>query len=544
MGITGLLPLLKSIQNPIHISQYEGKTFAVDGYVWLHKGTFSCAMDLALKKPCKRHIDYCIQRVEMLQSFGVSPYFVFDGGHLPMKLEVEQKRREKREAALALAFESLENGKKSRAYELFQQCVDVTPLMTLDLIRELRKRNIKYVVAPYEADSQLKYMEMSGLVDGIISEDSDLLVYGCEKVIFKMDKNGNGIEICLKNLSNVREIDLKNWTISEFRKMCILSGCDYLKSIHGLGLKKSHKLFNKYKDVGKVVWAAEHEMKMDVPLDYLTKFHHAELTFLHQRIFDIHSNVVRPLNPIDDSVLNQIPTLDYFVGPHIEQSQAIKIATGEFDPIIKEQIYDFLDESFIPLKENNSAFNKMQTFQKKTITKNVWQTDRVSQKHSTTVQNDRSSSKDMKPSKYFEFSNSIMDSEHLKKATIIEYLKSEIPIVEQNNNDQNELYDTTTAYDQVKTIFKEEEVQIHASNAEVVVLEQEKLQLLEKESLVVSGAEIQTFNRNNPFKNIVNPLKRKGLLFSKAQGIKNKKEKTNIEVSSTLKTFFNSFTFK
>jgi exonuclease-1 len=37
-------------------------------------------------------------------------------------------------------------------------------------------------VAPYEADAQLYYLEREGYVDGIITEDSDLLVFGCKQV--------------------------------------------------------------------------------------------------------------------------------------------------------------------------------------------------------------------------------------------------------------------------------------------------------------------------------------------------------------------------
>lgn len=33
MGISGLLPLLKSVSNPIHIKEWKGKTVAVDAYV-------------------------------------------------------------------------------------------------------------------------------------------------------------------------------------------------------------------------------------------------------------------------------------------------------------------------------------------------------------------------------------------------------------------------------------------------------------------------------------------------------------------------------
>lgn len=35
MGITGLLPLLKSISEEKTLAEYRGETLAVDGYCWL-----------------------------------------------------------------------------------------------------------------------------------------------------------------------------------------------------------------------------------------------------------------------------------------------------------------------------------------------------------------------------------------------------------------------------------------------------------------------------------------------------------------------------
>ena len=48
----------------------------------------------------------------------------------------------------------------------------------------LRKSDVPYVVAPYEADAQLAFLERQGIVDGVISDDSDLIVFGCQTVIF------------------------------------------------------------------------------------------------------------------------------------------------------------------------------------------------------------------------------------------------------------------------------------------------------------------------------------------------------------------------
>lgn len=50
----------------------------------------------------------------------------------------------------------------------------------------LKAEDIEFVVAPYEADAQLAYLtrlevEKGGIV-AVITEDSDLLAYGCQAV--------------------------------------------------------------------------------------------------------------------------------------------------------------------------------------------------------------------------------------------------------------------------------------------------------------------------------------------------------------------------
>jgi len=46
MGISGLLPFLKKASRPANVSEFSGKTAAIDVYVWLHKGAFGCAEKL------------------------------------------------------------------------------------------------------------------------------------------------------------------------------------------------------------------------------------------------------------------------------------------------------------------------------------------------------------------------------------------------------------------------------------------------------------------------------------------------------------------
>ncbi|KAF8815754.1 hypothetical protein BYT27DRAFT_7079063, partial [Phlegmacium glaucopus] len=52
---------------------------------------------------------------------------------------------------------------------------------------------VDYVVAPYEADAQLAYLERAGLVDAIITQDSDLFIFGCQNTLFKLDVVANTV---------------------------------------------------------------------------------------------------------------------------------------------------------------------------------------------------------------------------------------------------------------------------------------------------------------------------------------------------------------
>lgn len=52
----------------------------------------------------------------------------------------------------------------------------------------LRQENVDYVVAPYEADAQMAFLARNGHVDLVITEDSDLIPYGCPQVEFSFSK--------------------------------------------------------------------------------------------------------------------------------------------------------------------------------------------------------------------------------------------------------------------------------------------------------------------------------------------------------------------
>jgi exonuclease 1 len=276
-----------------------------------------------------------MHRVRMLIYFGVTPYLVFDGDNLPSKACTESDRAKRRLESKRKGLELYKANKVSQAYPEFQKSIDVTPYMARQLIEELKKLDIQYVVAPYEADAQLAYLEKKGIIDGILSEDSDLLVYGAKKLITKLDQHGDCIEISRSDFASCRDITLAGFTDAEFRVMAILSGCDYLASINKVGLKTAHTYVRKYKSVERILRMLQFEQKFVVPSGYLEKFYEAERTFLHHRVFCPLQKKLMLSTELEDGMKEEdMP----YLGKNVSPATAIGVACGDLDPMTKKQI--------------------------------------------------------------------------------------------------------------------------------------------------------------------------------------------------------------
>ncbi|KAJ3269783.1 Rad2 nuclease [Terramyces sp. JEL0728] len=336
MGIQGLLPLLKEIQKPINLESLKHQSVGIDGYVWLHKGAFGCALELHTGVPTKKYVDYCMKKIDLLLSLEIWPVVVFDGGYLPLKEKTEIARRTSRTSKRERGLQLLKDGKKEAAREVFQTCIDVTPEMALEWILELRKRNIEYYVAPYEADAQLAYLNKTGVISAVITEDSDLLLFGCQRVIYKLDHQGNGLEINLSDLSQIKA--LRYLPHERFVQMCILSGCDYLNSPPGIGLGKATKLLKNENAIDLIGKWDKWKTVIDAPkleLGYLEKFKKAEMVFKHQRVYCPNAKALRPLNDFPEG-FELSDEISEYIGPDLPAYDAQMIAEGNMCPISRE----------------------------------------------------------------------------------------------------------------------------------------------------------------------------------------------------------------
>ncbi len=313
MGITGLLPFLKNASRPANLGDFSGQTAAVDVYCWMHKvrnslpglfsftlswnillslqGAFGCAEKLVLGQPTNGYVLYVLRYVDLMLRADVKPVLVFDGRNLPSKAGTERTRRENRARYRDLARQHLREGRAREARECFQRCVDVTPEMAREVVRACQARNVDCLVAPYESDSQLAHLAASGVVDLVISEDSDLTLFGCPRILFKMDSSGTGVLYERSRLPACLGPRAGDFGFEKFRRMCITSGCDYLPSLHGVGLGKALKFWSRVSDpeLTRVLKRIPEYLKMHhltVTKEYIDGFVQAERTFLHQIVFD------------------------------------------------------------------------------------------------------------------------------------------------------------------------------------------------------------------------------------------------------------------
>ncbi|XP_075690627.1 exonuclease 1 isoform X2 [Rhinoderma darwinii] len=241
--------------------------------------------------------------------------------------------------------------------------------MAHDVITAARSEGIDCLVAPYEADSQLAYLNKNGFAQAIITEDSDLLAFGCKTVILKMDKLGNGLEIDQDRFGMCKPLG-DVFTEEKFRYMCILSGCDYLPSIYGIGLAKASKLLKiaNNPDITQVISKIGQYLKTNitVPDGYIEGFIRANNTFLYQLVFDPVKRKLVPLNPYEDGI---DPKVLSYAGPNMGDSVAYQIALGNVDVNTMEKTDDYNPDVPQFSKQRSHSWNKKTTTQCNSIWK-------------------------------------------------------------------------------------------------------------------------------------------------------------------------------
>ncbi len=113
----------------------------------------------------------------------------------------------------------------------------------------------------------------------------------------------------------------------------ILSGCDYLPSIPGIGLKKAHSLIATHRNGEKAVKRLRLEGQYKIPVGYEKSLQVATLTFIYQRVYDVNTQSLVHLTNMEGVDLLSIQSAsNEFFGPNLLASVAQGIAEGTLHP--------------------------------------------------------------------------------------------------------------------------------------------------------------------------------------------------------------------
>ena len=238
----------------INVSDLTGKKIAIDISIYLYKYETENAL-----------LENIYLMLSIFRQYQIIPIFIFDGKPPPEKKELLQKRRDDKELAKK-EYELLNNRIKDDDIN-YEDKLEIVSTMDqlkrqfvymgkhkIEKVKELiRAYGATYYDAPGEADELCAMLVIKKKVWACLSEDMDLFVYGCTRVLRYFSLvNHNVVLYYMKGI-----LDELNMTQNEFKEICVLSGTDYNMSANGknetknINLYQTIKYFRKYQNKNK-----------------------------------------------------------------------------------------------------------------------------------------------------------------------------------------------------------------------------------------------------------------------------------------------------
>jgi flap endonuclease-1 len=319
MGIKNLNKFLKeNAKESIklgHVSELNGKKIAIDISIYMYK--FASEGTL---------IENMYLMLSIFRYYNVIPIFVFDGKPPAEKKELLKKRREDKKEAeeefneLKNKLEINKNMEESEKQEIMnnmdmlkRKFVNVSKYDIENIKNLIRAYGATYYDAHGEADELCAMLTIKGKVWACLSEDMDMFVYGCPRVIRYLSLLNH--TFVMYNMKGIL-IEL-GVTQKELREICILSGTDY-NCINGDDAK-NHTLYT--------------------TLKYFKKYHHNNKNNNNISFYNWLLNTTTYIN--DYELLTKIYDMFDLSKNYcdIKIFEDIRIANG---PIIKQSIHEIL----------------------------------------------------------------------------------------------------------------------------------------------------------------------------------------------------------
>ncbi|BFF99622.1 flap endonuclease GEN [Drosophila madeirensis] len=246
MGVKDLWTVLTPHAERKPINELRGKKVAIDLAGWVCESLN--VVDYFVHP--RHHLKNLFFRTCYLIWEQVTPVFVLEGVAPKLKGQVIAKRNElqfrgvrPKEAATSTQQTAAKGDKgRTRFNHVLKQCETL-----------LLSMGIQCVQGPGEAEAYGAFLNKHGLVDGVISQDSDCFAYGAIRVYRNFSVSTQGAQAAAGgavDIYDMREITSRmDFGQHKIIVMALLCGCDYCPDgIGGIGRDGVLKLFNKYKE--------------------------------------------------------------------------------------------------------------------------------------------------------------------------------------------------------------------------------------------------------------------------------------------------------
>ncbi|KAH8930195.1 PIN domain-like protein [Atractiella rhizophila] len=182
---------------------------------------------------------------------------------------------------------------------------EITLQMNSEIQELLRLFGLPYVVAPMEAEAQCAQLYMGGLVDGIITDDSDVFLFGGSKVYKNMFNQAKYVEMYLLADAE-RDLALDRGALI---RLAYFLGSDYTEGIKGIGPVMGMELLKEFEGEHGVVdfrrWWTKVQTGRDTEEDTDSKF---KKRFKRLKSESLYLDDNWPNSEVADAYLN--PTTD------------------------------------------------------------------------------------------------------------------------------------------------------------------------------------------------------------------------------------------
>jgi flap endonuclease-1 len=221
----------------------SGKTIVIDTSIYLYKFIKQDAL-----------IENMYLMISLFRTYNIIPLFVFDGKPPPEKNDILRIRLNEKNHAKAKYIE-LSNALIDSSISQKQEIINKMNCLkkqfvhicsnNIQMVKSLiNAYGISYCDANGEADQLCVSMVLSGKAWACMSDDMDMFMYGCPRVLRHFSLTHKNM--LMYDLNKIL-IDL-DMSISDFRQVMILSGTDYNVQ-NNLSIDEIMQFYNEYKSI-------------------------------------------------------------------------------------------------------------------------------------------------------------------------------------------------------------------------------------------------------------------------------------------------------